>query len=307
MTKPTISVVIPVYRSEKTIEELYNRLSTILEVSSSKFEVIFVEDSGGDDSWEIIKKIAGSDDRVRGIKFHRNYGQHNALLCGIRNAQYEITITMDDDLQHPPEEIPKLLESFSNEIDVVYAVPQQEKHGLFRNLISKSTKTLLQRSMGITGATHISSFRAFRTNIKTAFENFNSPFVTIDVLLSWGTRRFSHTVVIRDSRKVGRSTYQLQKLIKHSLNLITGFTTIPLRFTSLIGFVFMLFGLAVLAYVLIRYITVGIVLPGFTFLSSIIAIFSGVQLFALGIIGEYLARIFQKLSGQPAYQISEQV
>jgi len=120
MTKPSISVVIPVYRSEKTLEELYNRLTTVLEVSSSEFEIIFVEDFGGDNSWGIIKKIAKSDNRVHGLKFHRNYGQHNALLCGIRNAQYEITITMDDDLQHPPEEIPKLLESLTNEIDVIY-------------------------------------------------------------------------------------------------------------------------------------------------------------------------------------------
>lgn len=307
MTKPSISIVVPVYRSEKTLQELYKRLTTVLKVSSSEYEIIFVEDFGGDNSWDIIKMIAKLDNKIRGIKFHKNFGQHNALLCGIRNAQYEITITMDDDLQHPPEEIPKLLESFTDEIDVIYGVPQLEKHGLFRNLVSQYTKALLQKSMGITGATHISSFRAFRTNIRDAFKDFNSPFVTVDVLLSWGTQRFSHAIVIRESRKVGRSNYQLKKLIKHSLNLITGFSTLPLRFTSLIGFVFMLFGLAVLVYVLYKYITVGIVLPGFTFLSSIIAIFSGVQLFALGIIGEYLGRIFHKLSGQPTYQISEQV
>lgn len=206
----------------------------------------------------------------------------------------------------PPEEIPKLLSALSDH-DVVYGIPNKEQHGVLRNFSSNWTKKVIRITMGVKEVPYISSFRAFRSDLKKGFENFNSPLFTIDALLSWGTTNFTHIVVEHNPREYGKSNYKLRKLLSHTLNLITGFSTLPLRLSTIMGFVFMLFGAGGLVYVLYRYLSIGIVVPGFTFLASLIAIFSGVQLFALGIIGEYLARIFHKLSGKPSYIIGEQI
>jgi undecaprenyl-phosphate 4-deoxy-4-formamido-L-arabinose transferase len=237
----------------------------------------------------------------------RNYGQHNALLCGIRAAKYDIIVTMDDDLQNPPEEIPRLLEPLSDGYDVVYGRPLHAQHGLFRDLASQVTKLALQGAMGVQTARNVSAFRAFRTHVRDAFASYQSPFVSVDVLLTWGTARFVAVPVRHDARPVGVSNYTFRRLAIHALNMMTGFTTLPLQLASLMGFAFTLFGLAVLAYVLGRYVVQGATVPGFAFLASIIAVFSGAQLFALGIIGEYLARIHLRTMDRPAYTVRERV
>ncbi len=150
-----------------------------------------VEDGGSDQSWKIIKELAVTDPNVHGIHLSRNYGQHNAILCGIRVARYETIITMDDDLQNPPEEIPKLLEKLNEGYDVVYGRPQFEQHGIWRNIASIITKLTMQNAMGAETARNISAFRAFRTRLRNAFNNYQNPFVSIDVLLTWGTTSFT--------------------------------------------------------------------------------------------------------------------
>src|SRR6266478_2812382 len=135
-----ITVVIPVYRAEHSLQELAHRLVATLEAIAGRFEIVFVEDCGGDRSWNIIAALARADPRIRGIKLNRNYGQHNALLCGIRTARHPIIVTLDDDLQHPPEEIPKLVDALKPGVDVVYGAPQAEQHGLLRDLASRLTK-----------------------------------------------------------------------------------------------------------------------------------------------------------------------
>jgi undecaprenyl-phosphate 4-deoxy-4-formamido-L-arabinose transferase len=146
----------------------------------------------------------------------------------------------------------------------------------------------------------------FKTELRNAFANYSSPYVNIDVLLTWGTTRFAVVQVRHDARKYGESTYTFQKLVRHALNMITGFSILPLRIASLIGFAFTLFGFGVLVYVIGRALLEGIVVPGFAFLASIVAIFAGAQLFALGIIGEYLARIHFRIMDRPVYTIRGQ-
>jgi undecaprenyl-phosphate 4-deoxy-4-formamido-L-arabinose transferase len=243
---------------------------------------------------------------VRGINLMRNYGQHNALLCGVRSASYEIVVTLDDDLQNPPEEIPKLLNELDQGYDVVYGTPIKQQHGLWRNLASYFTRLALQSTMGVDNARKVSAFRALRTQLRQAFDNYQSPFVTLDVLLTWGATRFSAVQVNHEPRQVGASNYTFRKLVQHAINLITGFTTLPLQLASMMGFGFALFGLLVLIYVVGRYLIQGGSVPGFPFLASTIAIFSGVQLFALGIIGEYLARMHFRLMERPTYVIREE-
>lgn len=236
----------------------------------------------------------------------RNYGQHNALLCGVRNAEYAVTITMDDDLQHPPEEIYKLLGKMSEDFDVVYGLPNHLPHSFWRNLLSRFTKRTLAFVMGIPTVREIGAFRAFHTDLRRAFETYQAPNVIIDVLLSWGTTRFGSVPVEEKQRTVGHSNYNFAKLASQAMFILTGFSTVPLRFTSYLGFGFTLFGIAIFLYVLIWYFTAGSI-PGFPFLASIVSIFSGAQLFAIGILGEYLGRVFDRSMDRPTYVIDQQL
>ena len=300
-----ISVVIPVYRSESILPELVRQLETVLSRITPDYELVLVNDSSPDRSWDVMCGLAQQYSWIRAINLMRNYGQHNALLCGIRAARYGVIVTMDDDLQHPPEEIPKLLAALGEGYDVVYGTPEQERHGLGRDLASMISKLALQNVMGAEIARQVSAFRAFRAEVAKAFEHYEGSFVSIDVLLTWGTNRFQARPVRHDPRKQGGSGYTVRKLITHAMNMMTGFSTLPLQMASVVGFTFTLFGLCVLAYVLVRYFVSGNPVPGFPFLASIVALFSGAQLFALGIIGEYLARMHFRSMQKPPYVVRE--
>jgi glycosyltransferase involved in cell wall biosynthesis len=304
---PSVSVVVPVFNSQDSLPLLVDRLEPVLRGLAVPFELVLVNDGSLDGSWDVVRGIVGARDWVRGINLMRNYGQHNALLCGIRAARYEAVVTIDDDIQNPPEEIPRLLARLVPGVDVIYGYPKVEQHGLWRDMASIITKRVMRRTMGVEAAMHISAFRAFRTQLRDAFARFSGPAVSIDVLLSWATNRFAAVDVEHQPRVFGKSTYTLRKLMAHALNMITGFSTVPLRLASLTGFAFTLFGILVLAFILVRYLLEGGNVPGFPFLASTIAIFSGVQLFALGIIGEYLARIFQRLMDRPSYTVQSEV
>ena len=307
MSPESISVVIPVYNGAASLPLLIERLQPVLAAHAAQGEIILVNDDSRDNSWAEIGQLAQAHDNVRGINLMRNYGQHNALLCGIRAARYDVIVTMDDDLQHPPEEIPLLLAKLAEGCDVVYGTPRYEQHGLWRNLASRITKLALQGAMGADNARHASAFRAFRTPVRQAFADYQSPYVVLDVLLTWGTTRFGAVSVRHEPRRLGVSNYTLRKLIVHAINMMTGFSTLPLQLASWTGFLFTLFGIVVLLYVLGRYAIEGGSVPGFPFLASVIALFSGAQLFALGIIGEYLARMHVRSMGRPYSAIREQV
>jgi undecaprenyl-phosphate 4-deoxy-4-formamido-L-arabinose transferase len=300
-----LSVVIPVYNSQDSLPQLVDRLAAVLPACAAAFELVLVDDCSRDGSWKAIKSMAARNRWVRGIRLMRNFGQHNALLCGIRQAQYEIVATMDDDLQHPPEELPKLLAKLNEGYDVVYGPAQHERHGLFRDVASQVTKLALKSAVGASTARQVSAFRVFRKAVTEAFRNYSGPFVSIDVLLTWGSTCFAAVAVRHDPRKTGVSNYTFRKLMTHALNMVTGFSVLPLQLASMMGFGFTLLGIGVLIYVVGRYLVLGYSVPGFPFLASIIAIFAGAQLFALGTIGEYLARMHFRLMERPSYAIRE--
>lgn len=297
-----ISVVIPVYNGSDTLHLLVDEVSRVLPSVAEEFELVLVNDGSPDHSWKVISELAQTHSWVRGIDLMRNYGQHNATLCGVREARYEVIVIMDDDLQNPPREIPKLLEKLEEGYDVVYGVARIRQQVWWKNLASVVVKRAIAYVMGLRTVRDIGAFKAFRADLRRAFEDFKSPDVLVDVLLSWGTSRFASVTVEEAPRAVGKSNYNLFKLIKVSLLVLTSYTTIPLRLASIIGFLFTLFGMGVLVYVLTIYFTAGSI-PGFPFLASTIIIFSGVQLFALGIIGEYLARVFERTGGKHTYVI----
>ena len=302
-----ISVIIPVFRSQDSLSELHQRLTNILLLQNFSFEILFIEDCGGDNSWEIILEIIKRDQNAKGFRMTRNFGQHNALLAGIRMARGRLIVTLDDDLQHPPEELPKLFSQIQNGFDVVYGSPDRQQHGLYRDLASQITKIVLQSAMGAKTARKVSAFRVFRTELRRAFEQYRSPSVNIDVLLTWATTRFTAVHVRHEARKYGQSGYSARKLVNHAMNMMTGFSTMPLKVASVIGFMFAIFGVLVLSYVLVCYLILGDAVRGFPFLASIIALFSGAQLLALGIIGEYLARMYQRTMERPAYLLREDI
>jgi glycosyltransferase involved in cell wall biosynthesis len=299
----TLSIVIPVYNGAATLPALVAELGDVLEKEGFQPEIILINDCSPDRSWECIENLAAARPGVLGVNLMRNYGQHNALLCGIRRANGDVIVTMDDDLQHPPAEIPKLLAELAKGYDVVYGTPRTEQHGFWRDLASRLTKLTWQAVWGAKTARSVSAFRAFRTRLRDAFATYQGPFVSIDVLLTWGTTRFTSISVEHQARREGASNYTFRKLVIHALNMLTGFSVLPLQIASVMGLGFTLFGLCVLAYVLIRFLIHGAAVPGFAFLASLIAIFSGAQMFALGVIGEYIARIHSRSMDCPAYTV----
>ncbi|HEY1581543.1 MAG TPA: glycosyltransferase family 2 protein [Chthoniobacterales bacterium] len=298
----SLSIVIAVFNGARSIPELCRRLTEVLATRAAPFEIILVNDCSRDHSWEVIEQLAADGPGVRGINFMRNYGQHNALLCGIRAARYAAIVTMDDDLQHAPEEIPGLLERLNEGFDVVYGTPESERNGFLRGIASYVTRLALRAAVGADVAKNVSAFRVFRTQLRDAFRNYQAPFVSIDVLLTWGTTRFAAKKVPFQSRSYGASNYTFGKLVRHALDMMTGFSTAPLQLASLIGFACTLFGLGVFVYVVGCYFAQGSI-PGFPFLASIIAIFCGAELFALGVMGEYLARMHFRTMDRPVYTV----
>ena len=303
--KPTISVIIPVYNSEKSLPDLLAALTDELPKITSAFEIIMINDGSKDNSWEVINNLITKFKHVSAINLMRNFGQHNALLCGIRQANYDLVVTLDDDLQHDPALISVLIGKLNEGYEVVYGAPLAERHGVWRDFASVITKATLSTVMNAKSARHVSAFRIFYTYLRDAFANYQGPSVSLDVLLTWGTSKFGYVEVPHRKREIGKSNYNFRKLVVHALNLLTGFSTIPLRLATGVGFLFLFFGLIILFYVLIRFLIQGGVVPGFTFLASVIVIFSGVQLFTLGIMGEYMARMHFRLMDKPTYTIKE--
>jgi len=302
-TSASLSVVVPVYNSAGSLIELITRLEPVLSALTREFEIILVNDGSQDQSWQQIQNICAEHSQVQGIDLMRNYGQHNALLVGVREAHYEVVVTLDDDLQHPPEEIPKLLEKLSEGHDVVYGTPHNEQHGLWRDLASQLTKLALQRALGASTVRDVSAFRAFRTYLRDAFVNFQSPFVSIDVLLTWGTTQFAAISVNHTPRALGSSNYTFRKLINHSLNMLTGFSTLPLEIASAIGAIVTLVGLGVLFVAIASSLMTRNSLSGFLMLVAIMTLLDGIQLFTLGFIGVYLSRMHFRIMQRPIYVI----
>ena len=227
--------------------KLYQRLTDTISLLTNHYELIFINDASQDNSSNAIHSIAENDSNIICIDLTKNYGQHNALLCGIRQAKYEFIVTLDDDLQNPPEEIPILLEKLDQGYDVVYGYPKNEQHGLFRNIASMFTKMALKTTMGVSIARHVSAFRVFRTELRDSFSDYKGSFISIDVLLSWGTNSFSAIPVNHEKRVKGKSNYTFRKLVRHAVNMVTGFSVLPLQIASMIGFLLSFFGFTVCA------------------------------------------------------------
>jgi glycosyltransferase involved in cell wall biosynthesis len=303
--KSGLSVVIPCYNSAPTLPELVRRLVEVLGQTGAPYEVILVVDGSPDNTWDVAEGLAHEHRTVAAIRLSRNYGQHNALLAGIRAAQYDVLVTMDDDLQHRPEEIATLLAALDPEVDLVYGIPVVEEHGVLRSFASRGIKRLMTLGLGIADASNISAFRAFRTRLRDAFTGLDGPHASIDVALSWATTRTTSATVHMDRRTEGRSNYSFRLLVRHAINTMLGYSTLPLRLVGYLGLACGGLGIILLAVVLWQFFSGSTTVQGFTTVASMVAIFSGAQMVALGIVGEYIARIHSENLGRPTYVVHE--
>jgi glycosyltransferase involved in cell wall biosynthesis len=300
-----VSVIVPCYRSESTLQPLVSRLCDSLAglESVTAFEIILVVDGSPDDTGPLAVRLSREIAAVTTILFRRNFGQHNALIAGVRAARYDIIVTLDDDLQHPPEEIVKLLEPLDDpSVDLVYGVPEQEQHGMLRSVASRTVKQALTLS-GVANARWVGAFRAFRTELRDGFSRTGDAQVNLDVLLSWVTAGVRAVPVRMEPRPTGRSTYGVLGLLRHTIGMVTGYGVLPLRIATWLGIGCGLLGAIVLLTVLVRYFTGQITVPGFTTLAALITLFAGAQMLSIGIIGEYLGRQHFRSMSRPMYVI----
>lgn len=295
------SIVIPVYRSSTTLPELLKRLQQQLSALNENYEIILVEDCGGDNSWHVLESLLQQYENIQLVQLSRNYGQHNALMCGFSFCRGNIVITMDDDLQNPPEEIPKLINALTEEFDVIYGVPEKRNHQFFRNIGSYLIRAFYKKVFRVD--VDLTSFRIIRKAVVEGVLRYNKNFTFIDGLLAWHTSRIGEVQVRHDVRKEGVTGYSIKKLVTLTFNMLTNFSIAPLQIATVVGLLFSLFGFSLAAWFLTQYLLYGIPVPGFTSIIVSVTVFSGVQMLTLGLIGEYLGRIHMNINSKPQYSI----
>ena len=302
------SVVVPVYQGEKTIEELFARLRTFFENRNNSFEVIFICDGARDNSWKKIQDLKSSyAELIVGVELSRNFGQHNATLCGIEEAQGDFIITMDEDLQHEPNELEKLIQKQANsELDIVYGKYAKPRHSLFRNFTSKVLRILLQSALPDLCAEY-SSFRLIKKEIAKATLSMYHPNPFLDVYLSWVTTRFGSVLVQHYPRKSGKSAYHLGKLIRHSLYILFNFSNLPLRVFSYFSFVLFVLSTGYATYVFFRKIIYDDLISGFATIAIFLGLGFGLVFLGIGLLGEYIQNINLKNTQKPGYVVRKRL
>lgn len=296
-----MSVVIPVYNSQETLRELTQRLETVFAECEGTAEIVFVDDCSSDGSWQVLEELQRSHpESITAIQLMRNFGQHNALMCGLRHATGQLIVTMDDDLQNPPEEIPRLVDAItSDNLDLVYGRYETKEHAWSRNLGS-AIVNLFFRLVFQTQIT-VTSFRILRYELVQSILSYDLNFTYLDGLLSWNTKRIGSTPVRHEPRKSGTTGYSLAKLINLALNLFTNFSLLPLQIVSFLGLIAATGGLLTGFYYLIQALLNQITVPGYASVIIAVLVLGGLQLLALGIIGEYLGRVHLNINRKPQY------
>jgi len=307
MIQPQVSVVIPCYATGARIDRLVSSIeSSMAQIPTTAFEIIFVVDGSPDNTWEYVLGVCAKNENVHGINLMRNFGQHAALLAGIRKATGSFIVTMDDDFQHDPSDIPKLLAALTSEHDLIYGVSSKEEHSFLRNVSSRTYKWFAEHFLGLQDARNITAFRIFRRELASGFYQTEDPFAPLDVLLSWTTTKIGTQEIEMQEREDGVSGYSFRKLVSHAINAITGYSTKPLRIVTVLGLTTFGISLVLLIGVVIKYLSGDISVAGYPSLAIMIALFSGAQLLSLGVMGEYLGRLHIRSMGKPRYVIRDE-
>lgn len=304
------SIVVPVYNSEKSLKELYERIKLVFDnIEAKEFELILVDDSSKDNSFSIMEELHKRDKRVKAIQLAKNCGQHPALLCGFSYASGDYIITMDDDLQHPPEEIPKLIAYMDEheEVDVVIGKYAEKKHSFIRNMGTAASNWISSIVFGKPMDLQLTSFRLMRKFIVDDLCAVHISTPRIGNMLLQVSNRISNVMVEHDSRKYGKSGYTFFRLVKDLINNIITNSALPLIIVRDIGIVSFCVSIILALFYLLRYVISGVTIQGFTTLVLLILLFSGITLFALGVIGEYLMRILKEAKKMPNFFVRKEV
>jgi polyisoprenyl-phosphate glycosyltransferase len=301
-SNPDYSIVVPVYNSFESLEELYQRIEKTMKGIGKSFEVIFVDDDSIDTSWDKLQLIQNKYTKnVTAIRLARNFGQHNATICGIAQATGTFIITIDDDLQNPPEEIVKLINTMQiNDADLVYGIYGKKQHSLVRNLGSSALKASSRRLFRTKG--NGSSFRLMKSNIGKYLLNHQINFVYIDELFNWYTNHIEFVLVEHQKRPYQQTTYTSHSLFSLVSNLVIYYTAIPLKMMIYGGFISsflsLLTGLVFIYRKLVHHVPLG-----FTALIVAILFSTSIILLSLGVIGEYISRIYMVQNRKPPFAI----
>ena len=306
MLSPLYSVIIPVFNSETTLEELCGRIISLFENMNLRVEILMINDGSKDGSWAKIKELCQKHTgNVRGINLTHNCGQHKALLCGIRESKGDFAITIDDDLQYHPEDIAKLISNQRETCaDIVYGVYAQKKHSLLRNAGSRMVANIFQKYAHIPQKG--SSFKLVTRHVMDHVKDYNHPYVFLDEVLGWYSRQTTCETVRHEDRKSGTSGYNVFKLVSYTFQIILSYTTLPLRLITWFGLMAFFVCLGFIIYFIYQKYTYGAEI-GFTALIVSIIMSTGLILFCIGIIGEYLSRLFLIQTDKPLFIIKEKI
>ncbi len=297
-----VSVVVPVYGGADALSELRQRLDTAMRQHGRRYELILVDDRGQTHAWQIIEALSRSHPEVVGVRLSRNFGQHAATICGIEHARGEWIVTMDDDLEHPPEAIASMLAQADAGRPLVYGVFENRTHAGYRNLSSELMRRCLKLAFPDMNENY-TSFRVIHAPLAAKLTRFdlNRPYV--DGMLSWLTSDAQAVPVEHMQRRHGESTYTLRKLVSHAVNIIITYSHLPLRMVTYGGGVLSVLSFLYLLYLIWGRITGHITDPGYTSLMSVVLLACGIQLLILGTLGEYLGRLMGAVYKRPVYSV----
>ena len=307
MDRVDISVLVPVLNEEESLRELNERLRKALEALGRTYEIIYINDGSTDGTQQMLEEFHSQDKHVKVVEFNRNYGQHMALFAGMERSRGDMAITIDADLQNPPEEIPKLVAKIDEGYEVVGTYRKERKDSIFRTLPSYIVNKVTARLVGVKLRDWGCMLRAYNRDIVDSMNMCGESASFIPALAATFARKVTEIEVRHEARKKGTTKYSLFRLLHLNFDLMTGFSLLPIQFIGMLGVMIALVGLAFAVFLIIRRLVVGPEVEGVFTLFAINFVFMGAMIFALGVIGEYIGRIYQQVRGRPRFIVKKEL
>jgi undecaprenyl-phosphate 4-deoxy-4-formamido-L-arabinose transferase len=305
--KPYISVLIPVLNEEESLRELQERIQKTLESIQKPFEIIYINDGSTDRTESVLDGFHEHDRTVKVIEFSRNFGQHMALFAAFGYARGDIIVTIDADLQNPPEEIPKLIAKIEEGYEVVGTYRKKRKDSLFRRIASIIVNKITSRLVGVKLKDYGCMLRAYRRNIIDQLNMCTESSSFIPALANTFAKKIVEIEVEHEERKKGTTKYSIFRLLRLNFDLMTSFSLLPIQVIGVLGVIIALLGLIFAVFLIIRRFVVGPEVEGTFTLFGILFFFIGIQIFALGVIGEYVGRIYQEVRRRPRFVVKREL
>jgi glycosyltransferase involved in cell wall biosynthesis len=301
-----LSFIIPVFHGEHTVHPLFKAIQRACNEYNYMFEVVFIWDCGPDNSWESILTLKHEfPTEVKAIRLSRNFGQHNAIICGFAYASGDFMVTIDEDLQHNPDDIKLLVaKQMENDYDIVYGHYPDPQHTWFRNVMSKMLREILVKGIPNLNKDY-SAYRLIKRDLALATLEMQNSYTFLDGYISWLTSNVDSVKVSHNSRLDGESSYTMMKLIRHSLNIFVAFSDLPIKLVVYLSLLFFIFTFGYAIYILLQKLIFNNLIPGFASIIVLIGLGIGSILFGIAVIGEYIHGINLKTTRRPNFRISE--